>query len=147
MYIALFLTTLFLAYTNGANDNFKGVATLFGSQTTRYRTALGWGTATTFLGSVCSIFLAAALVRTFSGREIVPDAVAGSPKFVLAVGMGAALTVLLATLKGLPISTTHSIVGALVGAGIVAAGAQANLVRLGDPSPCRYCSAPWWRPC
>ena len=41
MYTALFLTTLFLAYTNGANDNFKGVATLFGSQATRYRTALG----------------------------------------------------------------------------------------------------------
>jgi phosphate/sulfate permease len=32
----LFLATLFLAYSNGANDNFKGVATLFGSATTSY---------------------------------------------------------------------------------------------------------------
>ena len=27
----LFVTTLLLAYSNGANDNFKGIATLFGS--------------------------------------------------------------------------------------------------------------------
>ena len=35
--------TLLVAYANGANDNFKGVATLFGSGTTAYRTAFGWG--------------------------------------------------------------------------------------------------------
>ena len=31
---------LFLAYANGANDNFKGVATLYGSGTTSYKRAL-----------------------------------------------------------------------------------------------------------
>jgi len=35
----IFLTTLFLAYANGANDNFKGVATLFGSKTLGYKKA------------------------------------------------------------------------------------------------------------
>jgi inorganic phosphate transporter, PiT family len=30
----LLVAILFVAYTNGANDNFKGVATLFGSGTT-----------------------------------------------------------------------------------------------------------------
>jgi inorganic phosphate transporter, PiT family len=30
----LVLAVLFLAYANGANDNFKGVASLFGSNTT-----------------------------------------------------------------------------------------------------------------
>ena len=44
--------TLFVAYANGANDNFKGVATLFGSGTTDYRKALFWATITTFAGSV-----------------------------------------------------------------------------------------------
>jgi inorganic phosphate transporter, PiT family len=33
-------TMLFVAYANGANDNFKGVATLFGSGVAGYRTAL-----------------------------------------------------------------------------------------------------------
>ena len=35
-------TTFFVAYANGANDNFKGVATLFGSGITEYRKALAW---------------------------------------------------------------------------------------------------------
>ncbi len=43
----LLLGALFVAYANGANDNFKGVATLYGSGTVSYRTALGWATVTT----------------------------------------------------------------------------------------------------
>jgi hypothetical protein len=43
---------LFIAYANGANDNFKGVATLFGSRTTHYRKALWWATATTLAGGL-----------------------------------------------------------------------------------------------
>ena len=70
----LFLATLFLAYSNGANDNFKGVATLFGSGTTNYKRAIAWATLTTLAGSVCSIFLADALVKNFSGKGLVPDA-------------------------------------------------------------------------
>ena len=74
--LALFLATLFLAYSNGANDNFKGVATLFGSQTTNYKVAIWWATITTFAGSVCSIFLAQTLLKNFSGKGLVPDAFA-----------------------------------------------------------------------
>ena len=40
----LALAACFLAYSNGANDNFKGVATLFGSGTAGYRTAISWAT-------------------------------------------------------------------------------------------------------
>lgn len=36
----LFLCVCFLAYANGANDNFKGVASLFGSGTANFRQAL-----------------------------------------------------------------------------------------------------------
>jgi len=43
----LILATCFLAYSNGANDNFKGVASLFGSRTCGYRTAISWATLTT----------------------------------------------------------------------------------------------------
>ena len=49
--IFIFVTVIFLAYANGANDNFKGVATLFGSGTSDYKKALLWATITTFLGS------------------------------------------------------------------------------------------------
>ena len=51
MTAALILSAmLFLAYSNGANDNFKGVATLFGSGASDYRRALLWATAATLAG-------------------------------------------------------------------------------------------------
>lgn len=62
-----------LAYANGANDNFKGVATLFGSGTTNYRGALTWATIMTFLGSLSAVFLARKLLQTFSGKGLVAD--------------------------------------------------------------------------
>ena len=128
----LILSTCFLAYSNGANDNFKGVATLFGSETTTYRIAIWWATITTFAGSVCSIFLAERLLKAFSGKGLVPDTVANSPEFLLAVSLGAGATVMLAALRGYPISTTHSLTGALVGAGLMSVGWNINLSVLGS---------------
>lgn len=127
----LFAATLFLAYSNGANDNFKGVATLFGSKTTNYKLALTLATVTTFAGSVASVFLARTLVQNFSGKGLVPDTVTASPEFLIAVAAGAGLTVILATIFGFPISTTHGLTGALAGAGLVAAGSQIDFAQLG----------------
>lgn len=132
MSIVLFVATIFLAYSNGANDNFKGVATLFGSNTVDYRKALWWATITTLAGSVCSVFLADALIQSFSGKGLVPDLIAGSPEFMSAVAVGAGATVIIATFAGFPISTTHSLTGALVGAGLMAVGSQVDLSVLGS---------------
>jgi inorganic phosphate transporter, PiT family len=129
--ISLFVVTLFLAYVNGANDNFKGVATLFGSRTIGYKVAIAWATLTTCLGSVVSVFLATTLVKNFSGKGLLPDAIAAADDFHLAVAAGAGVTVLLATLTGLPISTTHGLTGALLGAGLVAIGWKVNFAALG----------------
>ena len=130
--IILFLAACFLAYSNGANDNFKGVATLFGSKTTNYKYAIWWATITTFAGSLASIFVAYGLVKTFSGKGLVPQSIATAPEFLTAVAIGAAITVMVATITGFPISTTHSLTGALVGAGFVAVGSQINFAVLGS---------------
>jgi inorganic phosphate transporter, PiT family len=119
-------TVLFLAYANGANDNFKGVATLFGSNTTGFAGALTLGTLATLAGSISSVFFADVLIQTFSGKGLVPPSVAASTEFILAVGVGAAATVMLATVLGLPISTTHSIIGGLLGAGLMTSGGEVN---------------------
>jgi PiT family inorganic phosphate transporter len=126
----LFVVVLVLAYANGANDNFKGVATLFGSGTANYRGALLWATATTFLGSLAAVFLAGQLLKNFSGRGLVDGSLVSNPQYVGAVALGAGMTVLLATRLGMPISTTHSLIGALVGAGW-AAGSTVNPGKLG----------------
>lgn len=131
LYLILF-GVFFLAYSNGANDNFKGVATLFGSGTADYKKAIRWATITTALGSVASLFFAEALVKNFSGKGLVPDSVVMMPEFAAAVALGAAGTVMLATVIGMPVSTTHGLVGALAGSGVVAVGTQFNLQKLGS---------------
>ena len=61
---------LFLAYSNGANDNFKGVATLFGSGTASYRTALVWATLTTLAGSSAGSALGEWTRRSVPGQRL-----------------------------------------------------------------------------
>ncbi len=121
----------FVAFTNGANANFKGVASLYGSGTTTLRRALLWGTATTFAGSVTAAFVSEGMLKKFSGRGIVPDTLVQSPSFLSAVAIGAAITSFLATRFGFPVSTTHALVGALFGAGLAGSGGDVQIAALG----------------
>jgi PiT family inorganic phosphate transporter len=129
--ILIVFAVLFLAYSNGANDNFKGVATLFGSGVTNYRRALIWATATTLAGSLLALVLAQGLVSKFQGKGLVPDEIIAQPAFILSVSLGAALTVFLATRLGFPVSTTHALTGGLIGAGLLAASGEVHLSTLG----------------
>ena len=126
------LIGLLLAYANGANDNFKGVATLFGSGTTSYRVALLWATITTGLGSVAALLLAGKLLTAFSGAGLVPADVAAMPGFALSVALAAGSTVLLATRFGFPVSTTHALIGGLVGAGLMTSATGIDVDTLGN---------------
>ncbi len=130
MEIAMVGVALFLAFNNGANDNFKGFATVWGSDTLNYRQALVLATLATVAGSLASLFLADTLVQQFSGRGLVPNAVASAPNFILSVAFGAAVTVFAATRLGFPISTTHALIGGLVGAGMGQVGGDVNFQKL-----------------
>jgi PiT family inorganic phosphate transporter len=107
-----------LAFANGANDNVKGVATLIGAGRLSPRAGIAFGTGATLLGSLTAMALAGDLLRRFGGRGIVGEELAGTGAFGLTVGGAAALTVLVATWLGLPVSTTHALVGALAGIGL-----------------------------
>ncbi len=132
MTIALLLIAgLLVAFANGANDNFKGVATLLGSGTAEYRRALLLATISTLLGSFTAVFLAGELLKKFSGRGLVSDALTTHVDYAAAVAMGAGMAVLIATRAGMPVSTTHGLLGALLGAGL-AAGSPINVARLGS---------------
>lgn len=132
MELMLILAALLLAYSNGANDNFKGFATVWGSGGASYEIARLWATLTTVAGAIAGLYLAQGLVASFSGRGLVPDELASTSMFTLSVALGAGLTVLLATRLGFPISTTHAIIGGLVGAGLGAPGHEVNFYKLGQ---------------
>jgi len=131
MTTAVLLSVVFLAFFNGANDNFKGVATVYGSGVASYRTVLAWATVTTAAGAMLSPLIAPGLIGMFKAKGLVPDAIAASPVFMTSAVLAAAITVAVATRIGMPVSTTHALTGGLVGAGLVAAGSDLNLSMLG----------------
>ena len=124
MEVIVLFVVAWLAFANGANDNFKGVATLYGSGSTSYRTALAVATIATAAGSVLSIAIASGLLAAFSGSGLVSAEVAASSGFAASVGGAAAITILLATRLGMPTSTTHALTGALLGVAVAVDGAQ-----------------------
>jgi PiT family inorganic phosphate transporter len=119
-FLALALVAL-LAYANGSNDLSKGIATLIGSGVTRYRRAILWGTAWTVVGGGIALRFSTAMIATFSHWV---NASTQPIAFPLAVLLAASLWVLLSSLTGLPVSTTHAITGAVLGAGVAAFGRE-----------------------
>ncbi|HSF49035.1 MAG TPA: inorganic phosphate transporter, partial [Burkholderiales bacterium] len=92
-----------------------------------YHKALWWAI---LAGSIAALFLATKLISIFQGNGVVPAFLTQSQPFLTAVILGAALTVFLAAKSGIPISTTHSLTGALFGGGFVAAGFQLGFYTL-----------------
>ena len=123
--IAIFIAVAMVA-ANRANENSKGVAALIGAGRMALRPAVLLAGATTLLGSLAGVYLAVELTDRFSGKGIVAPSLAATPEFALAVGSGAAVTVLAATRIGMPISTTAALVGAITGMGIEADGYDAS---------------------
>ncbi|HEX9501449.1 MAG TPA: anion permease [Thermoanaerobaculia bacterium] len=119
--IFLIALTLVVAFANGANDVSKGIATLVGSGVSNYRRAIAWGSLCTVVGALTAAFASQGLVATFSGKGILTQTTA-SAHFLLAIAVGAIAWLIVATRTGMPVSTTHSLVGALIGAGIMQSG-------------------------
>ena len=122
-FLPLLAIGAFIAYVNGANDVSKGIATLVGSGLTSYRRAILWGTVWTGLGGLAGAFLSGAMIETFGSGLLT----VGTVPTLAAAGAtisGAGLWVAIATRVGLPVSTTHAIVGSIAGVGTMAYGLQ-----------------------
>ncbi|NIQ91599.1 MAG: inorganic phosphate transporter [Deltaproteobacteria bacterium] len=114
---------LYMAANIGANDLANAMGTSVGSGALTLKQAVVISIVANLLGAVLA---GGHVTNTISKGMINPALLAGAPdKFML--GMFAALLaggiwVHLATVLGLPVSTTHSIVGAVVGFGILSVG-------------------------
>lgn len=122
--LLLLLGVIGIALANGANDNAKGVATLEGSGDLDAGGARTLATLATLLGALTSIFVGARLAAAFSGGGLLPDGAVAGPALLAAIAVGTTLTVGGAAFLGYPISTTHALIGSLVGAGTIATAGQ-----------------------
>jgi PiT family inorganic phosphate transporter len=114
---------LFMAWNIGANDVANAMGTSVGSGALTLRQAILVAAVFEFAGAV---LVGAHVTETIKGGIIPPEAFAADPRIFM-YGMasalaGAAVWLLVATIFGLPVSTTHSIVGAVVGFGVVTVG-------------------------
>lgn len=103
-----------LAYANGANDISKSIATLVGSGVGRYSSAVLWGTLWTAIGATLATITGGAMLATF-GTELLNAAAVPPAQVTLGTLIGASAWIILATRTGLPVSTTHALIGSLVG--------------------------------
>jgi len=120
-----YLAGMYMAWNIGANDIANGMASPVAAKAITLRQAVVIGGILDFIGAA---FIGSHVTATISSG-IVNAAVISDPQEMmlglLAALFSAALWVFVATWKQLPVSTTHSIIGALVGFGVMAGGADA----------------------
>lgn len=116
------LAGAYMAWNIGANDCANAMASAVGAKVLTLRQALVLATVLTFLGAT---FVGSHVSQTIR-KGIIDSQLIGDPKLIwiglLSALLAAALWVCLSTYKNLPVSTTHSIVGAMIGIGLVAGG-------------------------
>lgn len=107
---------------NGWNDAANAIATVIGTRVMSPLVAVGFGAALNFLGA----FYSDAVAKTV-GADIVDKATLTSqigPLIFMSAVAASPVWITWCTLKGLPISCSHSLMGALVGAALAAGGAD-----------------------
>jgi len=117
---------LYMAYAIGANDVANAMGTSVGSRALTVGQAIVVAGIFEFLGAA---LFGGNVTQTIRKGILDPDVVAAAPDDVM-YGMLAALTaaatwLIVASRLGWPVSTTHSIVGAIVGFGAVVLGVEA----------------------
>ena len=116
----------FMTWGIGANDVANAMGTSVGSQAITVKQAIIIAAVFEFAGA----FLAGSHVTKTIRKGIIDPASISSQPEILVFGMlaallAAAIWLLLASWKGWPVSTTHAIIGAIVGFGIAGIGIEA----------------------
>ncbi len=118
--VLVIATALIFDFTNGFHDTANAMATSIATGALKPKTAVIAAGTLNLVGA----FLSTEVAKTISGGIINEQAVTILPEFIFAGLVGAIVWNLLTWLVGLPSSSSHALLGGLVGAVIVGAGVQ-----------------------
>ncbi len=117
---------LFMTWGVGANDLANAMGTSVGAGAVSVKQAIGIAIVFEFAGAVLA---GGNVTKTIRKGIIDPTAIISSPEILvygmLAALLAAAVWLMIASSRGWPVSTTHSIVGALIGFAVVGIGPDA----------------------
>lgn len=118
--VGAILVALFFDFVNGFHDAANSIATVVGTRVLRPLQAVSLAAAANFIGP----FVFGVAVATTIGKGIInPDFV--TIYIIIGALIGAIIWDLITWLLGLPSSSSHALVGGVLGAGIAGAGTQA----------------------
>jgi inorganic phosphate transporter, PiT family len=117
--VVVVVTALAFDFTNGFHDTANAVATAIATGALKPRTAVILAGVLNLVGA----FLSVQVAKTISSGLV--DETRITPTVIFAGLVGAILWNLLTWLLGLPSSSSHALIGGLIGATLVAAGADA----------------------
>ena len=112
-------TALAFDFTNGFHDTANAVATMISTRAMSPRVAVGYSAVLNFVGAFVSLEVAATIAKGIIEADIVTSTI------VFGGLVGAIAWNLITWYFGLPSSSSHALIGGVVGAGFVAEGADA----------------------
>lgn len=126
MLILAVIFGLYMTWGIGANDLANAMGTSVGAGAVTVKQAIGIAIVFEFLGAVLA---GGSVTKTIRKGIIDPSGIINNPEILvygmLAALLAAAFWLMIASTKGWPVSTTHSIIGALIGFAIVGIGPEA----------------------
>lgn len=115
---AIVVAALIFDYTNGAHDSANAIASVVSTKVLSPKTAVIMAGTLNFIGA----FLGTHVAETISKGIVRPEMIAGVRSIMLAAILSAIAWNFLTWFIGLPSSSSHALIGGLMGAGIVVGG-------------------------
>jgi PiT family inorganic phosphate transporter len=117
--VLVVVTALAFDFTNGFHDTANAMATSIATRALRPKVAVGLAALLNFVGAFLSLKVAATIA------EDIVDADAITPAIILAGLLGGIFWNLFTWWRGIPSSSSHALIGGVVGAVVVASGFDA----------------------
>jgi len=117
---AIIFVALAFDFLNGLHDAANSIATIVSTRVLRPQYAVFWAA---FFNFIAFLFFGLSVAQTVGTGIISPDIV--DPRVIFGALMGAIVWNVLTWLAGIPSSSSHALIGGLVGAGVAKAGFDA----------------------